>query len=136
MLGVGCWVLGVGCWVLGDGCWVLGVGCFLPCHSFEGTEAATGNGGAVDFEVMIAGEDTVLATNDARHQVALLVGIGHALAVYNGLGLGREFGPSLVEQLFDLSYLVHRHGRACIALYAAGTLAGRKVAAETLRQDF
>ena len=88
-----------------------------------------------EVDVAVAGEDAVLAADDARHEVALLVGVGDALAVDDALCCGREVGPDVVETVLDLHDLVEGDGCAGLALDTAGTVAGVEVAAELLGQQ-
>ena len=84
---------------------------------------------------IVAGENTVLATYDTRHEVALLVGIGHALLVDNGLCQSREILPHRIHTFLYLRDFLHRHRRTRIPLHATDTLALLIVTTELLRQD-
>lgn len=86
-------------------------------------------------KTFVTGEHTVFAVDDAGHEVALLVGVGHALAVDDGLGRGTQVAPDGVEGVFDVCHFVEADGRAGIALDAAGATAGIKVATELFGQD-
>ena len=87
------------------------------------------------LHVFIAGEDTILASHNTRHQVAILVGIGHTLVVYHALCRSGEHRPYGVETLLNASYLVYRDRCAVCAFHTADALALLIVAAEPLRQD-
>ena len=90
------------------------------------------DGFAVNYKVIVTGENAVLTAYDACNEVALLIGICHALTVDHGLSLHREVGPHGVEHVLNLGNLVHRDRCPGIALDAAGTFASIQVAAELL----
>jgi hypothetical protein len=87
------------------------------------------------IDIIIIGKHTVLPTDDARHKITLLIGIGHALLVDDGLSGGREVAPHFIQAVFYLCYLLERHWCSCVTLDTTLTFAGREVTAELLRQD-
>ena len=91
--------------------------------------------GAETVVALITRKDAVLTADDARHQVAIFVGISYALKVDDALGRGREVGPDIVKHLLDGSYLIHRHRGSGIALYAADAFTLFVVTAEHFRDD-
>ena len=103
----------------------------------QGAEATVGNGlaGVEVADVVVVGEDAVLTADDAGDEVAVAVGVGHALTVDDGLCRGREVGPYGIERVFYLANLVERHRGTGIAFNTAGTLAGTQVATELLSED-
>ena len=78
----------------------------------------------------IAGEHTVAAIDNARNEIALAVGVGHALMVDGGLCLGAELRPYVVEHALKLAHLVEGERGTTVALNAALALAGVEVAAK------
>jgi len=103
----------------------------------QGAEATVGNGlaGVEVADVVVVGEDAVLTADDAGDEVAVTVGVGHALTVDDGLCRGREVGPYGIERVFYLANLVERHRGTGIAFNTTGTLAGTQVATELLSED-
>jgi hypothetical protein len=85
-------------------------------------------------DVVVVGKHTVFSPYDAGYQVALLVGIGHALFVYDSLCRCRQVLPACVQGFFYFHDFVHRHWSPCVAFYAALSLARFKVATKLLRQ--
>ena len=81
----------------------------------------------------MAGEHAVAPVHNARHKVAVTVGIGHALTVNHGLRTGRHAAPHGVERGLYLADFIETYRRAGISFYAADTLAFVKVAAKLLR---
>ena len=86
-------------------------------------------------DIVIAGKDAVTSIDDARHEVAVSIGIGHALPVDDMLGRRREVGPHRVKCIFHGTNLIEGHRCARIALHTATALALVKVAAEAFRKD-
>jgi hypothetical protein len=108
---------------------------FLPAgtplteETFEGTQTAASM-------LLVPGhKDTVTATHDTRHEVALAVHIAHALAVDDALCLCRQPGPYVIKALLYPAYLVQGDGCSGIAFHTATPVAGREVAAEALGQN-
>lgn len=99
----------------------------MAVGTLEGTEARA--------IVGVAGEGAVLAIDNRCDEVALVVGVGHALPVDDALGRGGKGGPDGVETVFDVANLVERDGRAGVALDATSTVAGVEVTTETLGED-
>ena len=80
-------------------------------------------------------EDAVATAYDARHKLALGVGIRHALTVDDRLCLCRQAWPYFIQHRLDVCHLVERDRCAGIPLLAASTMALRYVAAEALGED-
>ena len=87
------------------------------------------------LDIAIIGKHAILATNDARHKVALLIGISHTLFVDHSLSRGRKVAPDLIQTILNLTNLLHRYRSASIALHTAFALANAEVATELLRQN-
>ena len=98
----------------------------LTVGTFQGTQAVV---------TVIAGEDAVSAPDDARHEIAIAVGIGHALAVDDRLRRCRKHGPYVVQHFFHAGYLVQGNGCAVSTLDAADALALLIVATEAFGQN-
>lgn len=111
--------------------------CCLPCPEslLRGAETAFADRGAVKVYVIIVCEDAVLAVDNACHEVALTVGICHALPLYRCLCTGGEVRPYGIEAVLEMAYLVKRDRRSGVALYTALSLAGLKVATELFGKD-
>ena len=104
--------------------------------ALQRTKAALVHGGAiVKSEVVVAGEDAILSPHDAGDEVAVAVGIGHALAVDDGLCRGMQMGPHGVEAILDGHHLVERHGCARVALDATSAVACREVATKLFGEN-
>ena len=77
----------------------------------------------------------VAAADDARHQLALGVGIADALLVDDCLSTCREPRPQCIEVFLDVSNLFHSDGRTGISLFTTTAVTALDVAAEVFRQD-
>ena len=86
-------------------------------------------------DIIIIGKHAVFPSDDARHQIAIFIGIDHTLLVDDGLGRSREVTPYFIETVFYLCYLIERHRCPSVTLNTALSLAGTKVTTELLRQD-
>lgn len=106
----------------------------LAPRSTSLTKGFVGGTKAAAFSI-IARKDTILAIDDARHEVALAIGVGHALAVDSGLGRSTEFGPHFIEHAFELAYFVECERGATVAFDAALAFAGIEVAAEAFSKN-
>ena len=84
---------------------------------------------------IVTSEGTVFAVHDARHKVALLVGICHALLIDDGLCRSREHRPHRVEGIFNVADFFERHRRTGITLDATDAATLLVVAAEAFGQD-
>lgn len=82
-----------------------------------------------------AAEGAVAAADDARHQLALGVGIADALAVDDGLRSSRKLVPQGIELCFDVGHFVEGDGGTGVAFLAATSVAAVDVAAEELGED-
>ncbi len=82
-----------------------------------------------------ASEGAVAAADDARHQLALGVGIADALAVDDGLCTSRKLVPQGIELCLDVGHFVEGDGGTGIAFLAAASVAAVDVAAEALGED-
>ena len=104
----------------------------VMARPFQGAKAAIVDGVAVCpvVQILITSEHAILAVHNARHQVAVTVGISHALSVDHALGRSRKLGPNLVETGLNAPYLVERYRCAGIALDTAPPLAGIEITAE------
>ena len=87
------------------------------------------------FQIVVEGKDTVLATHNARYEIALLIGIGHSLFVDDRLGRGREITPYRIETILYLRDFFHGDRRTSITLDTALALTDAQVTTEFLRQD-
>lgn len=85
--------------------------------------------------VVVAGEHTVLAVDNACHQLAVAVGVGHSLMVDDALCLGGQVGPYGVETLLQLTDLIEGDGCAGISFDAACAMAGIEVTTEIFGDD-
>jgi hypothetical protein len=104
---------------------------------FQGAEAAVADrltGGEI-LNVTMIGEYTVLAINDACHQVALLIGVGHTLFVDDSLCRCRQIIPHRVQHFFYFQDFIHAYGCTRFAFDATLAFALGKVAAELFRND-
>ena len=84
----------------------------------------------------VTGEHAVLAVDDASHEVAFAIGIGHAFAVDDALGSSTEIVPHIVEHVFEFAHFVEGKGGSAVAFNAANAFAGIKVAAKMFGQNF
>ena len=91
--------------------------------------------GTVAATVVVAGEDTVLAIDDTCHQFTYSIGIDHSLILDDSLRLSAQFVPNNVGSFFQSLHLVEADRGSGIALNAAGTLAGGKIATELHLED-
>ena len=92
----------------------------------EGTESVV---------AVVTVKDTVPAVDDAGDEVAVLVGIGHALSVDDTLSGCAEVAPDGIQSFFNACNLVDGDRCSGIALDAADALALLVVAAEALGED-
>ena len=99
----------------------------LAAYLFEGAEAAA--------VLVVTGKHAVAAAHDTRHEVAVGVGVCHALLVNHRLRRGTEVGPCRIERVFYFRHLFEQQGRAGIAFYAARAAACREVAAEIFGEE-
>ena len=97
----------------------------LPADFLKGAETGA---------VLMAGEHTVAPFHNARHHVAIAVGVCHTLSVNHRLCRGRHVGPYGIETILYLSNLIEGHGRTGITLHAARSMARVEVAAKKLGQ--
>ena len=87
------------------------------------------------LNIPIVGKHTVLSSDDTRHKVALLIGIGHALFVDDTLRRSREVAPNGIETILYLSDFLKGNRCACITFDTALSLADTEVATKLLRQN-
>jgi hypothetical protein len=92
--------------------------------------AITGN-----LQVIVASEDTVLTTYDARYQVTLLISIGHPLLINYSLGRCTEVTPHRIDAVFYLHHLIKRDRSTRISLHAADAMTHFKVTAKLFCED-
>ena len=72
----------------------------LAAYLFEGAEAAA--------VLVVTGKHAVAAAHDTRHEVAVGVGVCHALLVNHCLRRGTEVGPCRIKCVFNLRYFVEQ----------------------------
>ena len=85
--------------------------------------------------VLIARKHAVLTPDDAGHEVALLVGVGHPLTVDDRLRLCRQVFPHLVHAAFNFADFIEGYGCSGVAFHAAGTVTDIEVATELFGQQ-
>ena len=73
--------------------------------------------------------------DDAGHEVALLVGVGHPLTVDDALCRSRQILPNFIQASFNLADFIEGYGRSGVAFHTAGTVAGVEVATELFGQQ-
>ncbi len=86
-------------------------------------------------KIVITGEHTVLAMDDARNQIALDISICDPLLVDNALRRRCKVIPHLIERVLYRHHLVKGNRRAGITLHTTLPLAFRQIATELLCKD-
>ena len=84
---------------------------------------------------IIIGKDAILTPDDTRHEITLLIRIGHALLIDYSLSRGREIAPNSIQTILDFSDFIKRDRCPSITLHTAFALADTEVTTELLRQN-
>ena len=84
---------------------------------------------------LITSKDTILSANNAGHQVAVAIGVGHALRIDDRLGRGRQVAPDSLQARLHLADFIQRDRRAGITFYTTDALAFLVVTAKIRRDN-
>ena len=87
---------------------------------------------AVAAAILMAGKHAVLAIADRGNQIALFIGVCHALPVYHLLRTGMQVAPHHIQCLFYLCHFLKGYGCSRIAFHTANAMTGIQVAAKIL----
>ena len=93
----------------------------ITVGTLQGTKTTT---------ILITSEDTVLTTNDTRHQIAFFIGVSDTLFIYDCLSRSWQITPNSIKDILYLHCLVQGYRCTSISLNAALTMTFIKVAAE------
>ena len=85
--------------------------------------------------MVVTGENTVASVNDACNEIAVGIGISHALTVDDSLRRRTEVVPYLIEHVLQFAHFFGRKRCSGIAVNTAFAFASFQIAAEKFRQN-